>query len=155
MVLLVGTGRSEQITELSWRREKSHESMSLNTSSLLIVFFFFNVFYSLFFGCTGSSLLHGLFLVAMCCLLIKAASLAAKHKLQAHDSVVMAYGLRVALRHLGSSWTRDQTHIPCIARQILNHQTLLSLRDAVPLICLCNTHTFACGWLFFVLKLKA
>ena len=27
----------------------------------------------------------------------------------------------VALRHVGSSWTRDQTHVPCIARQILNH----------------------------------
>ena len=27
----------------------------------------------------------------------------------------------VALRHVESSWTRDQTCIPCIGRQILNH----------------------------------
>ena len=29
----------------------------------------------------------------------------------------------VAPRHVGSSWTRNQTHVPCIGRQILNHQT--------------------------------
>ena len=27
----------------------------------------------------------------------------------------------VAPRHVGSSWTRDRTHVPCIGRQILNH----------------------------------
>ena len=27
----------------------------------------------------------------------------------------------VAPWHVGSSWTRDQTHVPCIGRQILNH----------------------------------
>ena len=27
----------------------------------------------------------------------------------------------VALQHVGSSRTRDQTHVPCIARRILNH----------------------------------
>ena len=26
----------------------------------------------------------------------------------------------VALRHVGSSWTRDRTRVPCIGRQILN-----------------------------------
>ena len=29
----------------------------------------------------------------------------------------------VALWHMGSSWTRYQTHVPCIGRQILNHWT--------------------------------
>ena len=29
----------------------------------------------------------------------------------------------VAPRHMGSSWTRDQTYVPCIGRQILNHCT--------------------------------
>ena len=29
----------------------------------------------------------------------------------------------VALRHLGSSQTRAQTHVPCIGRRILNHCT--------------------------------
>ena len=27
----------------------------------------------------------------------------------------------VAPQHMGSSWTRDQTHVPCVGRQILNH----------------------------------
>ena len=27
----------------------------------------------------------------------------------------------IAPRHVGSSWTRDQTRVPCIGRQILNH----------------------------------
>ena len=27
------------------------------------------------------------------------------------------------LQHLESSWTRDQTHVPCIGRQILIHRT--------------------------------
>ena len=29
----------------------------------------------------------------------------------------------VALGHVGSSWIRDHTYIPCIGRQILNHWT--------------------------------
>ena len=29
----------------------------------------------------------------------------------------------VAPRHVGSSWTRAQTHVPCIGRRILNHCT--------------------------------
>ena len=29
----------------------------------------------------------------------------------------------VSLRHVGSSWTRDQTCVPCIGRGILNHWT--------------------------------
>ena len=29
-----------------------------------------------------------------------------------------------APRHVGSSWTRARTHVPCIGRQILNHCTI-------------------------------
>ena len=29
----------------------------------------------------------------------------------------------VTLRHVESSWTRDQTHVPCIGRRILIHCT--------------------------------
>ena len=29
----------------------------------------------------------------------------------------------IALRLKGSSWTRNQTHVPCIGRHILNHWT--------------------------------
>ena len=43
----------------------------------------------------------------------------------------------VALWHMGSSWTRDGTRVPCIARWILNHWTT---REAVGnvLIALCG-----------------
>ena len=49
------------------------------------------------------------------------------------QTLLMAHGLRasgsvVAAKHATSvwglsSWTRDQTHVPCIARQVLNHWT--------------------------------
>ena len=41
---------------------------------------------------------------------------------QAQRLLISTCGL-VALRHVGSSWTRDQSHAPCIDRQILNHWT--------------------------------
>lgn len=43
--------------------------------------------------------------------------------IQLPDSVVVMHVLTAALQHVGSSWTRDQISIPCIARQILNHWT--------------------------------
>ena len=58
--------------------------------------------------------------VVLCGVLIMVASLVAKHSVRA--SVVVALGL-VALRYVGSSWTRDRTCVPSIARQILNHWT--------------------------------
>ena len=88
------------------------------------------VFY-LFIGYTGSSLLNRFFslvaesrgytLVVVCRLLIMVASLVAEHGHQ-------AYGLADGLWHSGlaspqlmeSSGTGDQTHVPCIGRQILN-----------------------------------
>ena len=33
----------------------------------------------------------------------------------------------VALQHTGSSWTRDQKHVPCIGRQILIHCTTMEV----------------------------
>ena len=43
-------------------------------------------------------------------------------QLQYSGSVVVLSGL-VALRHVESSQTRDQTRVPCIGRWILNHWT--------------------------------
>ena len=37
-------------------------------------------------------------------------------------AVLWSVGL-VVLQHVGSSWTKDQTGVPCIARWILNHRT--------------------------------
>ena len=62
-------------------------------------------------------------------LYIAVASLAAENRfggrrlqwLQHVGSVVVAHRLR-APQWAGSSWTRDQIRVPCIGRQILNHQ---------------------------------
>ena len=35
--------------------------------------------------------------------------------------VVAVLGLRWLLWHVGSSWTWDEVHVPCIGRQILYH----------------------------------
>ena len=40
----------------------------------------------------------------------------------------------VASRHVESSWTKDQTHVPCIGRWILNHSTTREI------LCLFLTH---------------
>ena len=39
----------------------------------------------------------------------------------------------VALRHVGSSWTRARTHVPCIGTRILNH---CATREALTMVCL-------------------
>ena len=44
-------------------------------------------------------------------------------------SVVVEHGL-VTPQHVGSSRTRDQTHVPCIGRRILNH---CATREGKPL----------------------
>ena len=41
-----------------------------------------------------------------------------------------AYMGLVALQHVGSSQTRDQTHVPCIGRLILNHWTTRAVLQA-------------------------
>ena len=62
-------------------------------------------------------------LLLLCGLLIEVVSLIAEHRLQAHRlPQLWCMGL-VAPHQVGSSWTRDQAHAPCIGRQILNHQT--------------------------------
>ena len=56
-------------------------------------------------------------------LLTAAASLVAEHGLSgAQASVVPVHELSRPW-HVKSSWTRDRTHVPCIGRWILNHQT--------------------------------
>ena len=56
-------------------------------------------------------------------LLTAAASLVAEHGLSgAQASVVPVHELSRPW-HVKSSWTRDRTHVPCIGRWILKHQT--------------------------------
>ena len=58
------------------------------------LFFLHVYFYSFIFGCAGSSLLHGLSLVAVCGLLTVLASLVSEHGLQgAQASAAMVPGL--------------------------------------------------------------
>ena len=55
--------------------------------------------------------------------LLTAVASLVEHRLQdTRASGVVANGL-VAPQHVGSSWTRDGTHILCIARPILHHWT--------------------------------
>ena len=84
--------------------------------------------YVFIFGCAGSLLLLGLFsscgkkgllFLAVRRFLVEVTSLV-KHGLRTTGSAVV--GL-VAPGHMGSSWIRDRTGVPCIARQILHHWT--------------------------------
>ena len=97
---------------LSVASESLHSGASMNSG--------------LCFGCAGSSLLCRFSLVAaspdyslgeMCGLL----------SLQSMSSKVLAQQLwctgLVVRRHVGSSWIRDGTPVPCIHRWILNHWT--------------------------------
>ena len=117
---------------------------------ILLPFFKIYLSYLFIFGCVGSSLLHGLSLVATSggYSLLRCAGfslrwlLVAEHRLwcagfsscgtQAQqlwlaDSRAQAQQLQrtglVAPRHVGSSRTRARTRVPCIGRRILNHCT--------------------------------
>ena len=50
----------------------------------------------------------------------------------------------LALKHVGSSWSRDQTGVPCIARQILNHWIMTEAPN-------CNSYDAKYTVFFFVL----
>ena len=75
--------------------------------------FSFTIYY--FWLCSVFIAVCGLSPVAM-------ASLVAEHGLQGlrASAVAAAQGLGCPVVW-GASWTRDQTGVPCIARQILNH----------------------------------
>ena len=63
-------------------------------------------------------------------------------------SVVVAHG-HVTLRHEGSSWTRDQTCVPCIGRRILNHW---ATREVLPYY-IFNVGRVSSDTLFFILDI--
>ena len=50
-------------------------------------------------------------------------SLAVKHELYSVQAQLLWCMDLAALWHVGSSWTRDPIHVPCIGRWILNHRT--------------------------------
>ena len=54
-------------------------------------------------------------------LLIAAASLMAEFRFQGLRAQYLWYTGLVALQHVGSSWTRDGTRVPCTGRQIINY----------------------------------
>jgi len=117
-------------------------SNNLLSLSLLTCFFFFFFFKLCIFGCSGSLLLYGLFsnwggqgLLSSCsvqasrfcgfsCCRARAPGHADSEvvapRLWSTASVVSVMGL-VALQHMGSSWSRDQTCVSCTGGQILIH----------------------------------
>ena len=92
-----------------------------------------SIFYLfIYFGCPGSLLLQQAF---SCCR--EQGLLSGYGAWASHCSDISCYKARalghtgfgscgphlVALRHVGSSWTRDWTHVLCISRRISNHWT--------------------------------
>ena len=71
-------------------------------------------------GCAGSLVLRAGFLwlqgFSLCCFPFRA---------QASERMAQEFccGGSTALRHVGSSWPRGGTHVPCIGRRIVNHWT--------------------------------
>ena len=95
-----------------------------------ILFHFLKFIYLFNFGCAGTLLLRCLVAMSRGCspgvlpgLLIAVASLVAEHRLQGTSLQQSRYTGLVAPLHAEASQTRDQTHVPCIGRQILNHWT--------------------------------
>ena len=84
---------------------------------------------------------QGLFFIVVCGLLSTVTFLVAQHGLQAHGlQQLWLAGARaqaqqlwrtglVALQLVGSSQTRNRTHVPCIGRQILKHCTTREVPD--------------------------
>ena len=98
--------------------------------------FFFKNFYLFIFGCAASSLLRGPFFLPSCGggyflvvvhrLLTASIPPVVEHRLQGTQvSGAVVLGLQstgsVAPWHMGSSQTRDRTHVSCMGRQILYH----------------------------------
>ena len=118
--------------------------------ALIFFFFFFNFIYflgaalGLCFAWTFSSCSEwGLSFIVLCRLLIVVASLGVEHRLQTHGLSTWAHRPQsqaqqlwptnlVAQQHVESSRSRDQTHVPCIGRQILIHFTT---RKVLPQYC--------------------
>ena len=73
---------------------------------------------------------RGSSLVAVRGLLIVVASLVAEHGLQGVWAQYLWHTGLVALRHVESSWTRDQTRVPCVGRRIPIQRTT----KAVPIL---------------------
>ena len=65
----------------------------------------------------------GLLLITAHRLLTGVASLGAEHRLQARGPQQLQHTGLLAPWHVGSSWPRDQTRVPCTGRWILNHWT--------------------------------
>ena len=116
-------------------------------ANILFFFYFIYLFWAalgLCFAWAFSSCSEwGLLFIVLCRLLIVVASLAVVHRLQAHGLSTWAHRPQsqaqqlwptnlVAQQHVESSWSRDQTHVPCIGRQILIHFTT---RKVLPQYC--------------------
>ena len=99
-------------------------------------FFFKSFIFFSIFRCTGSSLLPKKILHS------------AAHRLCICSSCALSAwctGL-VALQHVESSWTRDQTHVPFTGRQIFIHCTTSEVPKLTFLFCFPSPPFLACCW---------
>ena len=117
-------------------------------------------FYVFIWGCTGSSLLCVGFLQlrqARASLQLQCSGFSLQWLLLLESTGLRASAQQlwhfVASKHVESSWTRDQTHVPHIGRQTLNHWTTREVQDLSlqtspsPPKCLSTpTSALLCSW---------
>ena len=83
---------------------------TLNCTGSLYCFLFFLIYY------------YYLVALGLCC------CMRAFSRCRAHAHYLWPEGL-AASKHMGSSWTRDQTRFPCIGRWITNHLTTREVHE--------------------------
>ena len=89
-----------------------HESSALKKKKITLAVLSLHCCIWAFSSCSE----WGLLFIAVLRFLIAVASLVAAQGLQSTNSV--------ATQPVRCSWTKDQTHVPCTGRQILNHWTI-------------------------------
>ena len=131
-----------------WGRKESDTSEWLNNNWAILLYDSFKIYLLINFGCTGSSLLCGLFsscgeqgahfavvhrlLIALSCCGAQALRHEGFRAVACGLSSCTSWALEHRLNSCGiwlscsvtcqSSWIRDQTHVSCIVRQILYHR---------------------------------
>ena len=100
-----------------------------------VMLLFLNYLFTFISGCSGSLLLIGFSLVAVCGLLTAVAFLAEEHWLQVPRLPWLWPTGSVAPQQVGSSWTRARLCVPYIGRWILNHWATRKVQESYHFEC--------------------